>query len=792
MTTISSSSSFVISGGPANLQDPDAQQQDAALDVSLVPMSALLGPELVFIESNVADAALLMQSMQAAGKEVYLLDTAQDGLRLISSVLEGREGISALHLVTHGGEGWIDLGATRLDTDAVAARQADLQAIGSHLSADADILLYGCDVGAGAGPSFVQAVAAATGADVAASSDTTGAASLGGDWELEIRSGDVEVQPAVDASLAELYGHVLALSGVTAAFGTGAGNNFTSVGGYSTAAQDVTYKVSGDAAYALKVDGALDGAYAYANRVYVADNGTENLVTFSFAGGKIFTPSSMLVVNTAAYIPAQTLVFKGYDSGGGLVATQNLSVGAGVTPTTINFSGFTNIATLKLTASTNGNLIKWLYLDDLVFTTVQSPDTTPPTISGITSSTTDGTYKVGDVIAVKVNFSEAVNVTGTPQITLETGATDRVVGYSSGSGTSTLTFNYTVQAGDTTADLDYISTTALALNGGTIKDLAGNAGVLTLPAPAAANSLGANKALVIDGIVPTVTGVSSSTSNGAYKAGDVISVQVNFSEAVTVTGTPQLTLETGTTDRVVNYASGTGTNSLTFTYTVQAGDTTADLDYISTAALALNAGTIKDAAGNNATLTLASPGAANSLGANKNIVVDTAVPTVSGVTSSTTNGAYKVGDVISVQVNFSEAVAVTGTPQLTLETGTTDRVVNYASGTGTNSLTFTYTVQAGDTTADLDYISTAALALNGGTIADVAGNNATLTLAAPGAANSLGANKAIVIDTAVPTVSGVTSSTANGAYKVGDVISVQVNFSEAVNVTGTPQLTLET
>ncbi|MBX3589107.1 MAG: hypothetical protein KF796_20950 [Ramlibacter sp.] len=222
---------------------------------------------------------------------------------------------------------------------------------------------------------------------------------------------------------------------------------------------------------------------------------------------------------------------------------------------------------------------------------------------------------------------------------------------------------------------------------------------MTLATPGAANSLGANKAIVIDGVAPTVTSVNASTANGTYKAGDVVSVQVNFSEAVTVTGTPQLTLETGTTDQVVNYASGSGTSTLTFTYTVQAGDTSADLDYQSTTALALNGGTIKDAAGNAGTLTLATPGAANSLGANKAIVIDGVAPTVTSVNASTANGTYKAGDVVSVQVNFSEAVTVTGTPQLTLETGTTDQVVNYASGSGTSTLTFTYTVQAGDTSA---------------------------------------------------------------------------------------------
>ena len=137
-------------------------------------------------------------------------------------------------------------------------------------------------------------------------------------------------------------------------------------------------------------------------------------------------------------------------------------------------------------------------------------------------------------------------------------------------------------------------------------------------------------------------------------------------------------------------------------------------------------------------------------------------------------------------MNFSETVTVTGTPQLTLETGTTDQVINYASGSGTNTLTFTYTVQAGDTSSDLDYQSTTALALNGGTINDAVGNNASLTLATPGAENSLGNNKAIVIDTTTPTVISINSSTANSSYKAGDAISIQMNFSEAVTVTGTP------
>src|SRR5262249_38610086 len=102
--------------------------------------------------------------------------------------------------------------------------------------------------------------------------------------------------------------------------------------------------------------------------------------------------------------------------------------------------------------------------------------------------------------------------------------------------------------------------------------------------------------------------------------------------------------------------------------------------------------------------------------------------------SSTADGTYGVGAAIAVIVTFSKPVTVTGTPQLTLETGVTDAVVNYTSGSGTSTLTFSYTVAAGHTSPDLDYVSTTALALNGGSIRDAAPNNATLTLAAPGAA----------------------------------------------------------
>ncbi len=124
-----------------------------------------------------------------------------------------------------------------------------------------------------------------------------------------------------------------------------------------------------------------------------------------------------------------------------------------------------------------------------------------PSVSDVTSSTANGTYKLGDIINIQVNFTGNVILTGTPTLILETGATDRTVNCSDGPGNS-ITCAYTVQAGDVSSDLDYTLTTALS---GTIKDALGNSADINLPTVGGSNSLAGNQAIVIDGIVPVVT-----------------------------------------------------------------------------------------------------------------------------------------------------------------------------------------------------------------------------------------------------------------------------------------------
>ena len=412
-------------------------------------------------------------------------------------------------------------------------------------------------------------------------------------------------------------------------------------------------------------------------------------------------------------------------------------------------------------------------------------DTPPPTVTSVSTALGSGTYGAGVQIDIAVDLSDAVNVTGTPELALNAGG-GAVAVYTSGSGTDELDFTYTVAVGQATPDLDYASTTALSLNGGAINDVqSGLAATLTLAAPGPSDGLTAAH-IVIDTPPPTVTDLWSGASAGTYGAGYQIWIAVDFSDAVNVTGTPELALNDGA---VAAYRNGSGTDQLNFFYTVAVGQVTADLDYASTTALALNGGTIMDAtSGLPATLTLPAPGPSDGLEA-AHIVIDTPAPTVTGVSSSW-YGPNGTGQKIPITVTFSDNVYVTGTPQLALNAGG-GAVAVYSSGNRADTLTFTYTVAAGQSTPDLNYASTTALSLNGGTIVDASsGLPATLTLPAPGPSDGLAGNF-LIINTTPPTVTGVSTTQPTGFYRAAARVPINVTFSEPVNVYGAaPELML--
>jgi hypothetical protein len=280
-------------------------------------------------------------------------------------------------------------------------------------------------------------------------------------------------------------------------------------------------------------------------------------------------------------------------------------------------------------------------------------DTTAPT-AAITYSTT-GPYKESTAVTITATFTEAM--TTTPKIAISGVSNIAATNMSVGGSTSIWTYAYTAPEGD--------GTETIALSVGT--DAAGNV-VTSTPT--------AGSQFTVDNTAPSLTQITAITTPGNDSTPSYIFT----------------TNEAGTISTNISQGFSTGASASTGSSQTITFNTLPDGTYASKTV------TVTDTAGNAGSITIPT------------FVIETVLPTITNVTSSTANGIFTTGDVISIQVTFAEAVTVTGTPQLTLETGGNDAVVDFASGSGGTDLTFTYTVGANDNNCDLDYSSTTALA----------------------------------------------------------------------------------
>ena len=383
-------------------------------------------------------------------------------------------------------------------------------------------------------------------------------------------------------------------------------------------------------------------------------------------------------------------------------------------------------------------------------------DTTAPTVKSVTANPATADLGAGKVVLLTVTFSEAVTVSGgTPVLTLNDGAT---ASYQSGSGSTALTFAYTVRPGDNTPDL---TVTGLSLGGASIQDGAGNNAVLS---GAVTNPAGI---LQIDTTTPALTAIAQSPATGDLNAGKTVTFTLKWSENVTVSGgTPTLSLNDGGT---ASYTGGSGSSTLTFKYTVTAGQNTAAL---AATGLSLNGASIADGAGNAASLGLSGL-------TQTGPQIDTVTPVPIAITETPSTGDLKAGKTVTITVSLSEAVTVSGgTPTLTLNDG---GVATYsATASSPTSLVFNYTVSAGQNTSSL---SATKLNLNGATIADGAGNAANLALTGL-------AQTGPQIDTTAPTVTGATAAASSKDLNAGKTAEITLSMSEPVTVSGAPTLTL--
>lgn len=184
--------------------------------------------EVMIVDAGVEDAETLINGLRESSAEqtqwiVIRLSANQDGVAQISAALTDLTGVDAIHIVSHGNGDGVQLGSSWLDAQSMAGYASEITGWRAALDADADLLIYGCDLASTSnGRLLIESIAVLCDCDVAASDDVTGSNRMGGDWELEYTIGIVETQVAVTEFTQQTWSHLLAAENVTNAWtGTG-------------------------------------------------------------------------------------------------------------------------------------------------------------------------------------------------------------------------------------------------------------------------------------------------------------------------------------------------------------------------------------------------------------------------------------------------------------------------------------------------------------------------------------------------------------------------------------------
>ncbi|MEG4141096.1 FG-GAP-like repeat-containing protein, partial [Microcoleus sp. Pol7_B1] len=652
--------------------------------------------QIIFVDPSVQNYQNLIEGADANAK-IVILDDKRSGLEQITKALASESGIEAVHVVSHGNQGSLKLGAEVLNEKDLGNFSQKLKQWGQALTQNADILLYGCSIAKGeAGLKFVKHFSELTGANIAASAHPTGSAQLGGDWNLEVQIGDISTPIAFNANTLKTYSGVLGFA-TKVDFTTGSNPKSVSIGDFNG-------------------DGKPDLAVAnYVNNTtsILLNTTTTGATTPTFATKVDFTtgssPKSVSIGDINGDGKPDLAVA---NSGGTSILLNTTATGAttptfatkvdfttGGSPYSVSIGDFNGDGKPDLAVASSNS-----YTTAILLNTTPTGATTPTFATRVDFTTGSGSRSVsiGDFNGDgKPDLAVANYFSNTTSILLNTTTT----------GATTPTF---------ATKVDF--TTGNAPNSVSIGDFNGDG----KPDLAVANSYSTSILLnttPTGATTPTfATKVDFTTGGGpnSVSIGDFngdgkpdLAVAVVFSKTTSI-----LLNTTATGATTPTFATNVDFTTGTYPRSVSIGD--------------INGDGKPDLA------------VANS-GSNTTSILLSTTPKVTAVTATTPDGSYGVGSTIAITVTFDAAVNVTGTPQLQLETGTTDQFANYVSGSGGTVLTFNYVVQAGDTSLDLEYATTA-LTLNGGTIQDSLTANADLTLPALATANSLGGSKAIVID----------------------------------------------
>ncbi len=809
--------------------------------------------EIVFIDKGIDDWQPLVEGV-SGNAEVVLLATDRDGVAQIAEYVNGRAGITAIHVVSHGSTGKVFIGNTEFSNANVGDYGDELGIIAGALEESAGILLYGCHTGAGGeGEAFINTIAEATGAGVAASEDLTGADDLGGDWELEAVTGVIGASPQTFGSAPAEFTGLLgnpnpsgtldfgnAPSGFTPNFDfsstSGAGTLTVTdtddplFAGFSFTASDTDPSPQGF----VQIRGL--GSNSTNNHI---DSGSLNVTNNdgSFGGyAKLdrfeFDPDDNYIVDfqsidiAFSFNGTYSVTIVGIDENGNTINTIN---------TSITQSGFAlDDARVDLTSLSGASLLRIntddaqsVYFDNLSWTNAALPVTNaaPTFNSSTTASIAENTSTSTTVLDVNADDGDGGSNDANVTYSLSgTDAGDFDIDGSSGVITFTSSPDFENPTDDdTNNDYELIVT---ADDGGSSNNTASQDITITVTD---ANDPPTDISLSSNNIDESATGVNANvgsltttdadvgdthtytlvagtgdTDNGSFTingsnlstsssltAGNY-SVRINtndgtadYAEAFNITVNDDIAPSGYTVTIDQSPINAGNDNAVSFTFAGAEIGSTYDYEFTSDggAGSVSNSGIIATATDNitgvdlsglpdgiiTLSVTLTDTNSNEGSAATDTATKDANAPVVNSVNVPLSD-TYVLGQDLDFTVNFDENITVNttgGTSQISLTVGPTSRQATYQSGSGTQSLVFSYSVQDGD--ADGDGIAVGTLSANGGTLQDAAGNDANLTL------NSLGSTSGVnVLATDVTYTAGNYSPTdPSGLDLSGYTLDVQ-------------------
>jgi len=671
--------------------------------------------ELVVVDEAVGDKNLLRNSLKP-GVDLVEINSARAGLPQLIAALSHYKNLAAVHIVSHAEAGAILLGNSRITPESIQREVQTFAALKSAVREGGDLLFYGCDLAANkAGEELLDIISNKSGLDVAASNNLTGNAALGGDWDLEIKHGNIETQVAFSEKAQRDFSSVL-----TASSGT---KNFNS--GWSVNSGTVTttdFTVTGSSNVALyNYSGHLyaylpSAAGASGHFFYLRADGT-NTTAFELTGLTAFESPAVTSGRTSQLSNVHIV---GYLQAGGTVTSSTVNGTGGEDTFTFGAGQLTAFSGQKIkgfklffdcsTACSSGNDSAAFFSFD-TFTITGAINTPPPptvtdakiSISGATGA--GGAYKIGDTVTATWNNT----VSGDNNSATITGVTVNFSQFGGGSAVAasnssgTWTATYTITSGAIDATNRNVSVTATNAGGSTTTADTTNA--------------------TVDSIAPTVTDARISISggtgpSGAYKIGDTVTASWNN----TAGGDNNSDTISSVTVNFTQFGGGAAvaaSNSAgtwTATYTIVAG--------------------ALDVTNRNVTVTATdNAGNGTSTADTTNATLDNIAPAVSSITLSGSPAATDTS--MAFTVAFNDTVSNVSIDDFTLvATGSAAGTITGVSASSGTSIDVTVSAISGTGTLKLN--------LNGSTnITDNAGNT-------PPAAYSSGSTHTV----AVPTVPG--------------------------------------